>query len=148
MLLSPPLGLWKPGSFPLTSESLLVLHWSAQYVCCRKKDLFQNPRVGACLTLGNELPEETHVLTKRETLSGRGTSVESSRAREPGGLLCHVAPSLGFMVMGLVSGLSLASHSDSRSFLVVYTSLSQDGFQPIGFWEIGRTCGLESPLSF
>ena len=34
---------------------------------------------------------------------------------------------LGFMVMGLVSGWSLASHSNSESFLVVSTSLSQDG---------------------
>ena len=35
----------------------------------------------------------------------------------------------GFMVMGLVSGLSLANHSDSGSFLVAHASLSQDGFQ-------------------
>ena len=54
----------------------------------------------------------------------------------------------GFMVMGLVSRLSLISHSDSRFFLVVCTSLSQDGFQWGGFWEIGRTYGLAFPLSF
>ena len=34
---------------------------------------------------------------------------------------------LGFMVMGLVSGLSLASHSDAESVLVVHAVLSQDG---------------------
>ena len=33
----------------------------------------------------------------------------------------------GFMVMGLVSRWSLAHHSDSESFLVAHTSLSQDG---------------------
>ena len=33
----------------------------------------------------------------------------------------------GFMVMGLVSGWSLASHSNSDSFLVVHASLNQDG---------------------
>ena len=33
----------------------------------------------------------------------------------------------GFMVMGLDSGWSLDNHSDSESFLVVHTSLSQDG---------------------
>ena len=33
----------------------------------------------------------------------------------------------GFMVMGLVSRWSLANHSDSESFLVVYASLNQDG---------------------
>ena len=34
---------------------------------------------------------------------------------------------LGFMVMGLVSGWSLANHSNSESFLVARASLSQDG---------------------
>jgi len=39
------------------------------------------------------------------------------------------------MVMGLVSGLSLATHSDSESFLVVPALFSQDGHQREGFWE-------------
>ena len=43
----------------------------------------------------------------------------------------------GFMVMGLVSGLSLASHSDSGPFLVLHPLLSQDGRQQGGFWEVG-----------
>ena len=42
------------------------------------------------------------------------------------------------MVMGLVSGLSLASHSDSESFLVVHALFSQDGCQREGFWEVVR----------
>ena len=33
----------------------------------------------------------------------------------------------GFMVMGLVSGWSLANHSNSESFLVAHASFSQDG---------------------
>ena len=36
------------------------------------------------------------------------------------------------MVMGLVSRLSLASHSDSESFLVVHALFSQDGHQQEG----------------
>ena len=48
----------------------------------------------------------------------------------------------GFMVIGLVSRLSLANHSDSGSFLVVHASLSQGGFQRGGFWEVGRTCDV------
>ena len=44
----------------------------------------------------------------------------------------------GFMVMGLVSGLSLANHSDSESFLVVHTSFGQDGCQREGFWGVIR----------
>ena len=48
---------------------------------------------------------------------------------------------LGSMVMELVSGLSLASPSDSESFLVVHTLFSQDGCQRRilgGGW----TCGV------
>ena len=42
----------------------------------------------------------------------------------------------GFMVMGLVSGLSLANHSDSEFFLVVHVLFSQGGCQREGFWEV------------
>ena len=40
-------------------------------------------KLGSCLTLGNELSEETHVLAKQEILLGKGTKVENSRVREP-----------------------------------------------------------------
>ena len=43
-------------------------------------DPFQGPKLGSCLTLGNELSEETHVLSKQEIYCER---VESSRVREP-----------------------------------------------------------------
>ena len=48
----------------------------------------------------------------------------------------------GFMVMGLVSWLSLASHSDSESFLVVHALFSQDGCQREGFWEVVGHVGV------
>ena len=51
-------------------------------ICCRKGDPFQGPKLGSCLTLGNELSEETHLLTKQEILLGKGTWVESSRVKE------------------------------------------------------------------
>ena len=38
--------------------------------------------------------------------------------------------------MGLVSGWSLANHSNSESFLVAHASLSQDGCWREGFWEV------------
>jgi len=44
----------------------------------------------------------------------------------------------GVMVMGLVSGLSLANHSDPESFLVVHALFSQDGCQGEGFWDVVR----------
>ena len=40
------------------------------------------------------------------------------------------------MVMGLVSGLSMANHSDSESFRVAHALLSQDGCQEEGFREV------------
>ena len=52
-------------------------------ICCRKRDPFQGPKLGSCLTLGNELSKETYVLTKQEILLGKGTRVESSRVRKP-----------------------------------------------------------------
>ena len=40
-------------------------------------------KLGSCITLGNELSKETHVLTKQEILLGKGTRVESSWVRKP-----------------------------------------------------------------
>ena len=54
-----------------------------EWVCCRKGDPFQGLELGSCLMLGNELSEETHMLTKQETLLGRGTQAENSRVKEP-----------------------------------------------------------------
>ena len=51
-------------------------------ICCRKEDPFQGLKLGFCLTLRNELSEETHALTKKEILLGKGTQVETSRVRE------------------------------------------------------------------
>ena len=63
--------------------------------------------------------------------------MESSRVREPRRTaLPHGSAVSGFMVMGLVSWLSLANHSDSGSFLVAYPLLSQDGSQRERFWEV------------
>ena len=56
-----------------------ILEW----ICCRKRDPFQGPKLGSCLMLGNELCEETHLLTKQEILLGKGTWVESRRVRQP-----------------------------------------------------------------
>ena len=44
---------------------------------------FPGPKWGPCLTLGNELSEETHVLIKQEIFLGRGAQAESRRVRGP-----------------------------------------------------------------
>ena len=56
------------------------------------------------------------MLTKQAILLGKGTRVESGRLAV-----------LGSVLMGLVSGWSLANHSNSESLLVAHASLSQDG---------------------
>ena len=76
------------------------------------------------------------MLTKQEILFGKGTQVESSRVREPRRTALPHDSVLGFMVMGLVSGLSVAKCSDSESFLVAHALFSQDGCQQEGFWEV------------
>ena len=86
--------------------------------------------MGSYLTLGKELSEETHVLTKQETFIGKGCpgGEQEGKGTQEDCSATWLAVS-GFMVMGLVSRLSLANHSDSGSFLVACASLSQDGSQ-------------------
>ena len=54
------------------------------------------------------------MLTKQEILLGKGARVESCRVRKP--RRTALSHGLGFMVMGLVSRLSLANHSQSPSW--------------------------------
>ena len=77
-------------------------------IYCRKRDPFQDPKLGSCLTLRNELSEETHVLTKQEILLGRGTWVESRRVRGPRGT-------------ALSHGLQSRFYGDGISFWVVFS---------------------------
>ena len=100
--------------------------------------------MGSCITLRNELSKETHVLTKQEPLLERSAWAESRKVREPRRTSLPCCSVSGLMVKGLVSRLSLASHSDSGSVLVVHASLSQDGFQQEGLRELNRTYGLTS----
>ena len=44
---------------------------SIRSLCCRKGDPFQGSKLGSCLTLGNELSEETHADKARDFI-GKG----------------------------------------------------------------------------
>ena len=99
--------------------------------------------MGSYLTLGNELSEETHMLTK--DLVRKECWAESSRVRktERVSLLC-VGCSLrlygdeaDFWVVSDQSSWLARTWSDSGSFLVACASLSQDQFQHQGSWEVG-----------
>ena len=92
--------------------------------------------MGSCLTFRNELSEETHV-DKAKDFIGKGHpgGEQESKGTQESCSAAWLAVS-GFMVMGLVSGLPLANHSDSESFLVVQALFSQDECQREGFWEV------------
>ena len=77
------------------------------------------------------------MLTKQEMLLGKGTLVESRRVREPRRTALPLGS--GFMVMGLVSRLSLANHSDSESFRVAHALLSPARRIPGDGWTHGVT---------
>ena len=100
-----------------------------QRKCCRKTDPFQGPEVGSCLTLENELFEETHANKARDFIGKRllGGGQEGNKTQENYSAMWLTVS--GFMVMGLVSGLSLANHSDPGSYLAVQALLGQDRFQ-------------------
>ena len=102
----------------------------------------------SCLTFGNKLFEERSAVQARDFI-GKGCR-GGRQEGEGNGENCSATwlTVSGFMVIGLVSGLSLASHSESGSFLGAHTSLSRDGFQRGGSWEVGRTSGLQSSASF
>ena len=85
------------------------------------KQLSLNLKINLKLKKKNKLiVQGDTVLTKQETLLVR-VEVDSRRVREPR----RTAVS-DFMVMGLVSGLSLANRSDLGFFLVLPASLSQE----------------------
>ena len=65
------------------------------------------------------------MLSKQEAFFGKGLQggEQQGKGTQENCSAMWLAVS-GFMVMGLVSGLSLANHSDSESFVVVYTLFS------------------------
>ena len=74
-------------------------------ICCRKTDPFQGLKLGSCLTFGNELSEETHVLIRQEIFLGIGHpgGEQEGKGTQENCSAAWLAVS-SFMVMGLVSG--------------------------------------------
>ena len=83
--------------------------------------------MGSCITLRKELSKETCADKARDFI-GRGHPGGEQQGK---GVQENCSATwltvLGFMLMGLVSRLSLANHSDSESSLVAHALLSQDG---------------------
>ena len=73
------------------------------------------------------MSEETHADKARDFIEkGHPSGEQEDKGTQENCSAAWLAVS-GFMVMGLVSGWSLANRSNSESFLVAHTSLSQDG---------------------
>ena len=98
-------------------------------------DPFQGPQSGSCLTLGNELSEETRADKARDWIGKRclGREQEGKGTQEDCSAMWLTVS--GLMVMVLVSRFSLANHSGSGSFLVAHALLSQDVCQR-GLWGV------------
>ena len=100
-------------------------------ICCRKWDPFRGQKVDSFLTLRNELSRRHRCWqSKKFYWKGHLGGEQKGKGAQENCCVMWLA-ALDFMVMGLVSGLSLANHSDSESFLVAHPLLSQDGYQ----WE-------------
>ena len=83
--------------------------------------------MGSCLTFGKESSKEIRADKARDFIGRRhqGTEQQGKGTQENCSAMWLTVS--GFMLMGLVYGLSLANHSDSESFLMVHAWLSQDG---------------------
>ena len=100
--------------------------------------------MGSYLTLRNELSEDT-CADKAGDFIGKGHLGREQQAE--GTQVDHATwLAVSCFIMGFISGLSLAKHYDSESFLLVHSSLNQDGFQREGFWKDMET-GVSSLLS-
>ena len=115
------------------------------WYCCRKGEPYPGSKSG--LFSNSEMYcLRRHACWQSKRLYWEGAPGRRARGGSPGGLLCLAALVSGFMVVGLVSRLSLNNLSDSGSFLVVH--IIQLRLIPVrGVWEVGRTYRLTSPLS-
>ena len=96
--------------------------------CCRKGGSLQGSKSRLLSNTWKRLSKEIHADKARDFI-GRGHlgGEQQGKGTQQNCSATWLTAS-GFMLMGLVSGLSLANHSDSESFLVVHASLSQDGW--------------------
>ena len=83
----------------------------------KERPLFQGPITGSCLTLRNELSKETHQLIKQKILLERHQGGEQQGKGTHENCYATWLRVLGLTVIGFISGLSVANHSDLESFL-------------------------------
>ena len=134
-------GTGKPGGLPSMGLHRIRHDWSdlaaVAAACVPGKGTTSRAESGLLSNIEMNYPRRPILLTKQEILLGRGTPLESSwvRGNQEDCSATWLTVS-GFMVMGLVSRLSLANHSDSESFLEADALLNWDGCQWEGLWEV------------
>ena len=97
--------------------------------------------MGSCLALGNELSEETHILTMQKTVLG-WCPVESSRVGEPRRTAQLLARSLGFYEDG-ISFQIVFGQSFRLRVLLGSACIAQLRWMPVrGILGGGRTCDV------
>ena len=121
----PCLGITKLNLGPthLLHRKVNLLTMESWKKCCKKGELLPGPKSGLSNTWKWIVGGDTPADRGRGFIKKGGPGKGAAGWGNPG-LLCLVAHSLASMVMGLVSRLSLASHSDEGSFLVVPTCVA------------------------
>ena len=106
---------------------------------CRKGALSMAPREGSCLTFRKELSKETLADKARDFIGkGHPGREQQGKGTQENCSATWLAVS-GFMLMGLVSQLSLTNHSES--FLVVY-NIAQPRWMSARILGGGWTCDV------
>ena len=142
---------WRDYKFCLkkknTNRTAYLLTLLLKY--CRKGGLLPRPERGLLSNTLKWIIQRDSLLTKQETLLGKGAWTENRRLKEPRRTtLPHGSWSRVLWWWDYFPGCLWPIISDTGSFLVTHASLCQDGFQQEGFWEVGRIDGLVSPHSF
>ena len=127
-------ALWKFSMSVRSSESFLfseISFWALLFpigmlhmtellliflLLLQERGPFPGPESGLLSNIQKWIVQGDTCADKARDFIGKGAGEVSSRVRKPRRI---ALPVLDFMVMGLVSGLSLVNHSDSESFLVV-----------------------------
>ena len=149
-LSDPRWNMWLPGVCKRVKLDQFLIQWDPAnnqcthvgpfllqiifYYCCRKGDPCRAWEWALTLTFRNELSKEIHMLTKQETLLGRGAGRRAREEGKPGGLLCHhshrfYGDGISFWV---VCGQSFWLRVLPSGACVAH----QDECQREGFWEV------------
>ena len=119
--------LFPIGTLHMTELLLIFL------LLLQERGPFPGPESGLLSNIQKWIVQGDTCADKARDFIGKGAWEVSSRVRKPRRI---ALPVLGFMVMGLVSGLSLVNHSDSESFLVV------PRWMPARILGGGQTCSV------